>query len=113
MQDCGIWLRRAAIAALTAASFALPVVTAYADQQPAQTQAANEHAKKPYPKKHAAETQAQWRRSQAAWQPTPAQQWVQKRCAWPYQNQFPPCMSTWPGGDPHYHGPIPGPTFDD
>jgi hypothetical protein len=26
------------------------------------------------------------------------------RCAWPYRNQFPPCMSTWPEGDPNYHG---------
>jgi hypothetical protein len=34
------------------------------------------------------------------------------RCTWPYQNQFPPCMSTFPQGSPNYHGPIPGPTFD-
>lgn len=34
------------------------------------------------------------------------------RCAWPYQNQFPPCMSTFPEGSPNYHGPRPGPTFD-
>ena len=26
------------------------------------------------------------------------------RCALPYQNQFPPCMSTWPQGSPDYHG---------
>lgn len=25
-------------------------------------------------------------------------------CTWPYQNQFPPCMSTWPQGSPDYHG---------
>ncbi len=25
-------------------------------------------------------------------------------CTWPYQNQFPPCMSTWPEGSPDYHG---------
>jgi len=107
MRDRPIRLRHTAIAALTAASFTLPMVTAYANQQPAQTQAASEHPKKPHPKKHAA------KQSQVAWQPTPAQQWVQKRCTWPYQNQFPPCMSTWPGGSPHYHGPISGPTFDD
>jgi hypothetical protein len=34
-------------------------------------------------------------------------------CTWPYQNQFPPCMSTFPEGSPHYHGPRPGPTFSD
>ena len=25
-------------------------------------------------------------------------------CTWPYKNQLPPCMSTWPAGDPDYHG---------
>lgn len=30
-----------------------------------------------------------------------------------YQNQFPPCMSTWPAGSPHYRGSWPGPTFSD
>ena len=34
-------------------------------------------------------------------------------CTWPYRNQFPPCMSTWPAGDPNYHGSRPGPTFMD
>jgi hypothetical protein len=28
---------------------------------------------------------------------------------WPYVNQAPPCWSTWPAGDPNYHGPRPGP----
>jgi hypothetical protein len=34
------------------------------------------------------------------------------RCTWPYRNQFPPCQSTWPEGDPNYHGSRPGPTFN-
>jgi hypothetical protein len=34
------------------------------------------------------------------------------RCTWPYRNQFPPCMSTWPEGDPNYHGSRSGPTFN-
>jgi len=38
---------------------------------------------------------------------------VRDRCAWPYQNRFPPCMSTFPQGSPNYHGSRPGPTFDD
>jgi len=108
MRDRRIWLRRAAVAALTAASFTLPMVTAYADQQSAHTRSASEHPKKPHPKKHAAKTQPQWRQSQAA-----SQQGVQTGCTWPYQNQFPPCMSTWPVGSPHYHGSRPGPTFED
>ena len=47
--------------------------------------------------------------------PTAPNAWAgtsfEKRCAWPYRNQFPPCMSTWPEGDPRYHGSRPGPTF--
>jgi len=33
-------------------------------------------------------------------------------CTWPYRNQFPPCQSTFPQGDPNYHGPRAGVTFD-
>ena len=36
----------------------------------------------------------------------------QTRCTWPYRNQLPPCMSTWPEGDPNYHGSRSGPTFN-
>jgi hypothetical protein len=25
-------------------------------------------------------------------------------CTWPYRNMDPPCQSTWPAGDPNYHG---------
>jgi hypothetical protein len=25
-------------------------------------------------------------------------------CTWPYRNMKPPCWSTWPEGDPNYHG---------
>ncbi len=43
-------------------------------------------------------------------QHAPADTWAQpKGCTWPYQNQIPPCMSTWPAGDPNYHGSRPGP----
>lgn len=38
---------------------------------------------------------------------------AQGRCTWPYQNQFPPCMSTFPEGSPNYHGSRPGLTFQD
>lgn len=30
-----------------------------------------------------------------------------------YQNEYPPCQSTWPQGSPSYHGPVSGPTFFD
>ena len=43
-----------------------------------------------------------------AWTGTP----LEARCTWPYRNQFPPCMSTWPEGDPNYHGSRSGPTFN-
>jgi hypothetical protein len=36
---------------------------------------------------------------------------IDTRCTWPFRNQFPPCMSTWPEGDPRYHGGQAGPTF--
>jgi hypothetical protein len=43
-----------------------------------------------------------------AWAGTP----FESRCTWPYRNQLPPCMSTWPDGDPNYHGSKPGTTFN-
>lgn len=47
--------------------------------------------------------------------PAPTDIWAgtsfERRCAWPYRNQLAPCMSTWPEGDPNYHGSRPGPTF--
>lgn len=104
----GTWLRRAALAALAAASLSLPMLSvASADQPAQQTQASTTH-----PKKQAVKPQS--RQPGVAPQPLfgSADSWVAKRCAWPYQNQFPPCMSTWPAGDPNYHGSRPGPTFD-
>jgi len=83
---------------------AVSAQAAHADQSAEQAQAAKMH-----PKKHPAKPQ---------WvQPAPAHRDLYGAapagCTWPYQNQFPPCMSTWPAGDPHYHGSRPGPTFDD
>jgi hypothetical protein len=40
-----------------------------------------------------------------------ASSWIEARWAWPYRNQFPPCMATAPEIDPRYHGGTPGPTF--
>jgi hypothetical protein len=85
------WLRRAAIAVLTTgALLSPPQSVAHADQQS----------------------------TRQPWQPPPAtaNPWagtsLEARCSWPYRNQFPPCMSTWPEGDPNYHGSRSGPTFN-
>ena len=85
------WLDRAAIAAVTMGALWWPLQSvAHADQQ---------------------STRQRWRQPPAAanaWAGTP----FEARCTWPYRNQFPPCMSTWPEGDPNYHGSRSGPTFN-
>jgi hypothetical protein len=85
------WLRQAAIAAVAAGTLCSPLQSAaHADQQ-----STSQRARQP---------------------PDPANAWAgtryEKRCGWPYRNQFPPCQSTWPEGDPNYHGSRPGPTFN-
>jgi hypothetical protein len=90
--------RSAAVAVIAAASFSLSMLSiAQASQQGEKTRAATTAAKK-----HA----AIHRKVSAAAADS-------SRCTWPYRNMFPPCMSTWPAGDPNYHGPRPGPTFDE
>jgi len=86
-----VWLRGALIALLTTGVLWSPLQSgAHADQQ---------------------STRQRWQ------QPPPAANaWAGTsfgaRCRWPYRNQFPPCMSTWPEGDPNYHGSRSGPTFN-
>jgi hypothetical protein len=90
MQDIE-WLRRAAIAALTTGALSWPLQSvAHADQQ-----STRQRAQQPLA-------------ATDAWAGTS----FEKRCTWPYRNQFPPCMSTWPEGDPNYHGSRSGPTFN-
>jgi hypothetical protein len=63
------------------------------------------HVTKSYPKNHLSRQ----------WHPQAGRNLygsAQGRCAWPYQNLFPPCQSTFPEGSPNYHGGRPGPTFD-
>jgi hypothetical protein len=84
------WLGHAAITALAAGTLWLPPQSAaHADEQ-----LAGQRLQPP---------------------PIALNAWVgtsfQTRCSWPYRNQFPPCMSTWPEGDPNYHGSRTGPTF--
>jgi hypothetical protein len=84
-------LRRAAIAAMALGAIWGPLHSiAHADQQSAR--------QRQQPPPAAAN----------AWAGTP----FEARCTWPYRNQFPPCMSTWPEGDPNYHGSRSGPTFN-
>ena len=33
-------------------------------------------------------------------------------CTWPYKRMLPPCMSTWPAGDPNYHGTLRGNQYE-
>ena len=33
-------------------------------------------------------------------------------CTWPYKRMIPPCMSTWPEGDPNYHGTLRGNQYE-
>jgi hypothetical protein len=81
------------LAAAAVTLLGLPAVAAQTEPASHQTKAAKTH-----PKRHAV----------VMYQP----QYQPPGCTWPYTNQFPPCMSTWPGGSPSYHGPVPGVTFD-
>jgi hypothetical protein len=109
MPNQRISLSVAALAVIAAASLSLPLTSvAYADQKPEGPVAAKVPSKKP---KHSgvAHKDAAAHKDLFGWHgwPQPA------GCVWPYQNQFPPCMSTWPQGDPNYHGGShPGVTFE-
>jgi hypothetical protein len=86
-----VWLRCAAIAAVTMGALWWPLLSvAHADQQSTRQRRQQPPA------------------AANAWAGTP----FEARCTWPYRNQFPPCMSTWPEGDPNYHGSRSGPTFN-
>jgi hypothetical protein len=98
MPKQGISLRNIAIAAITAAALSLPMLAvAQANQQAEATPAARMHLKK---QKHPSVARKEF--YDAAPSTIPG-------CTWPYINMAPPCMSTWPAGDPNYHGPRPGP----
>lgn len=94
--------------ALAASAFMLLSVPAVAMAQT--DHGPQRHVAKTYAKKHTAAGQRRHyaQRNLYGWDQRP----VQSGCG-PYQNQFPPCQSTWPQGSPHYHGARPGPTFFD
>jgi hypothetical protein len=110
MQKRTVSLPKAAVGAIIAASLSLSMVTlASADQAGGPTAAAPATVKKHKPTyyshhpyyshySHYPQNQADYRRLYGA----------------EYQHMFPPGMSTWPEGSPHYHGGLhPGVTFDD
>ncbi len=98
------WLHRLPFAAVTLAMLWQPTLAAaQTDQPPTHPPTAQHHVKK-----HAATRNLAQRNLYGA---APARE--PAGCTWPYRNQFPPCMSTWPAGDPNYHGSRPGPTFLD
>jgi len=98
MPKLSISLGTAVVAVLAALS--LPAAAAETTDQPAKaTVAAKKH-----PKQHVSQVTQQ--------QPPKASSEPPGCNTWPYTNQFPPCQSTWPAGDPNYHGsrtgPVPG-----
>jgi hypothetical protein len=95
-------LRAVGVVTVAVALLSAPTVSmAQTDQQKPTA-----HVAKTYPKKHVSR---QWR----PYVNPNLYGSTQGRCAWPYQNQFPPCMSTFPQGSPNYHGSRPGVTFQD
>ncbi len=102
-------LRPLAIAAFAAFALSLPSLSgAQAAPQPDGTQTPAANQPKPAAKPHSRQATTTHRNLYGA---VPARE--PAGCTWPYKNQFPPCQSTWPAGDPNYHGARPGPTFPD
>ncbi len=101
--------RHAVIAAVAVALLSPPMLSvAQADQRADRTHAATVH-----PRAHTARNHHQRHREAGIGRKLYGAAPNRGRCTWPYQNQFPPCMSTWPAGDPNYHGSShPGVTFD-
>ncbi len=101
-------LRSAAAAAIAVAvlSLSMPAV--------AQADPAEKTPAAAYPKQHAAKTHHPKQRASATAPKIYGAAPNSERCSWPYHNMFPPCMSTWSGDDPNFHGSThPGVTFDE
>lgn len=101
---------RSLAAAVAAAALSLSMLSAArADQQTQETSAATVAAKK-----HAARAHHSRQKQTASARKIYGAAPNGGRCAWPYRNMFPPCMSTWPEEDPNFHGGShPGVTFDE
>jgi len=103
------YLRSAAMAAFAAVALSLPMMaSAQGAPQPEGMQPPTVNQQKQAAKPQGRQSKTTHRNLYGA---VPARE--PAGCTWPYQNQFPPCMSTWPQGSPNYHGSRPGPTFFD
>jgi len=105
-------LRHAAIAAVAVVLLSPPMLSvAQAEQHAGRTHAARVH-----PRTHVAGVRHQRHRESGIrpgiYGAVPNAVPNAEGCTPPYRNQFPPCMSTWPAGDPNYHGSRPGVTFE-
>lgn len=96
--------RYAAIAAIAAALCLPTFVAAHAGEQADAAPVVHKHVKK-HKKPKAEPAAASNEPREVAPRPSPGL----PGCPWPYQNQIPPCQSTWPAGDPNFHGSRPGP----
>jgi hypothetical protein len=102
------FLRGVAAAAIAAVSLSLSMPLVAQADQAEKTPAATAS-----PKQHAARTHHLKQRESAIAPKIYGAAPNSARCSWPYQNMFPPCMSTWPADDPNFHGSThPGVTFD-
>ena len=98
-------LRNWVVGVIAAAALVLPISVAQANQQTNATVPLKKHAARMHhPKQRKSEIRPGIYGAAAN---------SSGRCTWPYRNQFPPCQSTWPAGDPNYHGSRPGVTFDE
>jgi len=89
-----------------------PPIASVAQAEQQTTNTAKLHAKK-----HAARVHHPMRSPSAAnrrelYGAAPSAETNWPGCTWPYTNQEPPCMGTFPAGDPNYHGSRHGPIFD-
>ena len=94
MPKQGTWLRTAAVAAIASVSLSLSALSV---AQPNQRADATMNPKKHYLRQRELEIPP---KIYGAAPSLPG-------CTWPYRNMLPPCMSTWPQGDPNYHGTMP------
>ncbi len=92
MSKPGSALRDAVVAAIVAVLLSLPMLSvARADQRAEARPAARTQLKKQKQKQFAHKEL-----DEVTTKPD--------GCTWPYRNMAPPCWSTWPAGDPNYHG---------
>jgi hypothetical protein len=96
--------RTVAVAATAAALWLPTFVAAAAGEQTGAAPLVHKHVKK-HKKPAALPAAANNEPREAEPPPSPGL----PGCPWPYVNQIPPCQSTWPTGDPNFHGSRPGP----